>query len=877
MWNAAARSGIEEVLANDAFPALADPPALRVSPTAAGPDPAPSLQAFTIILMTHRYNRSVRAFCLLLLLPASLLAAGHDLSTPIRYASSDLSSGVPTIAANGTHFLTLWTMGPDLYGSLADAGSVTIPPAFTLRAFVNASAVRATAAAGSGYLAVWNQNDVPYLNTLTAAGALDRSVNLDAGKLTDPRIAFNGRRILVVDRTGNFVRPATIVASLYDLTGRVISRYTLPVFGGDSYDVTNAGGQFVVVTAGSSGAHEWVIADDGTLVQTRQIEPPPVNQNLIFYSASVAWKDGHIAVVWMQFQTEVLSLAVIQPDGTVVRSTLPTGGVPPNIGMAVVPVDSGFVVAWNVGGTAVSALRVDLAGALLDANPVHVGNAGLLSAVSSENTIGFSLATYQPFSPATLLVKVDARGFTPGAAGPAAVVPVRQLLPVVTGNVGGFTAAWIERSLRESAVAVARTAHDGEPLDGAALMPAGATASSAAIAHGNAESLIVWSAYPSIVATRVTPFGANLDPSPILIAPNQYSDQLSVAWNGSRYFVIWSTGEQLLGAFVASDGSVTLPKPLGISTVRGNYMSGPDVAWDGHQFIVVFGEVSQSGVTCGPCPEPIPEYIRVLRVSPNGDALDVIPQRIPGHHIRAHVASSGAESLIALDSYDSEVSTVTVHDDDGVLHVDSAIPLFSWPISTVSSDVTWAGSNYIVSWEYLDTLSEPHGGWLAAARLTRSGSRVESLVTPVGSPESISYSHAWGPSIAANDAGETALVIAETRPQSSLTRARLYLVTELGPMPAAPPAPHNAVSLFGGKTARIEWQADDVPGFLIEWSYDFGNTWRTYTVVSGTTRSITLLASIGNLFRIRAFGPGGLSDGPVTSIGSTQRRRAERH
>jgi hypothetical protein len=98
-------------------------------------------------------------------------------------------------------------------------------------------------------------------------------------------------------------------------------------------------------------------------------------------------------------------------------------------------------------------------------------------------------------------------------------------------------------------------------------------------------------------------------------------------------------------------------------------------------------------------------------------------------------------------------------------------------------------------------------------------------------------------------------------------------------MPSPPPAPHNAVSYFGGTTARIDWQSEGGGnGFVLERSVDYGKSWYPdqSTVVSAGTRSITVNASVGNQFRVRAFGPGGLSEGSVTSIGSMARRRAER-
>jgi hypothetical protein len=94
-------------------------------------------------------------------------------------------------------------------------------------------------------------------------------------------------------------------------------------------------------------------------------------------------------------------------------------------------------------------------------------------------------------------------------------------------------------------------------------------------------------------------------------------------------------------------------------------------------------------------------------------------------------------------------------------------------------------------------------------------------------------------------------------------------------LPAPPPAPRNVVSYFAGNAARIDWQQSDTPaGFVLEWSVDFGTTWYLYKNISGDARTTTVIAHVGNLFRIRAIGPGGVSEGTITSVGSSQRRHA---
>jgi hypothetical protein len=260
-----------------------------------------------------------------------------------------------------------------------------------------------------------------------------------------------------------------------------------------------------------------------------------------------------------------------------------------------------------------------------------------------------------------------------------------------------------------------------------------------------------------------------------------------------------------------------------------------------------------------------------MRVSADGDAIDSSPLTISGTRLRAHVASSGAESLIALDGITGQISTIIVHD-EGSLTLDGETPLFRW-YSTISSGVAWDGATYTVGWRYRVSDADPN--WMGMARVTRSGVPFDYRVTPTGRAVFFGNFVAWGPSIAVSETGITAFAISEAEAGSSLARARLYLASELAPMPAPPPAPRNVVSYFGGSTARIDWQQSETPtGFFLERSFDFGASWYLYTTIPGDARTITVNAFIGNLFRVRAFGPGGASEGTITSIGSPQRRHA---
>jgi hypothetical protein len=443
-----------------------------------------------------------------------------------------------------------------------------------------------------------------------------------------------------------------------------------------------------------------------------------------------------------------------------------------------------------------------------------------------------------------------------------------QVRPVVTGNGSGFAVAWVELGLPRNTV-VSQTGADGEPIKDAGHAVDQPSFQSIAIGQSPSDALAVWIADGNVFAKRLLPSG--IPQNTILLTPAKaYPSNVAVVWNGSRYFAVWSTASQLVGAFIAPDGSPTLPHPFfSEPSLAPREPVIPDVAWNGQLFVVVFGELSYPPCVVT-CPAPNPDQFRVMRVSAGGDAIDSSPLVITGRHLRAHVASIGAESLIALDSLGG-VSTIIAHDQSG-LTLDAETPLFRW-FSDVASAVVWDGATYTVGWRYVGA----QASWLGAASVTRSGLPFDYRFTAAGGPLPYGFTLDWGqPSIAVNEAGVMAFAISEA--SSSFARARLYLAPELAPMPVPPPAPRNVVSSFGGTTARIDWQSDDAAtGFAIDAWYAPENSWYVYRTAPGDARTITISTSIGSLFRIRAFGPGGVSEGTITSIGSMQRRRAERH
>lgn len=807
----------------------------------------------------------LRAVLAAFLVPLSLAAAGHDVSA-VRYAPNDFSNA--SVAYDGNRFLTLWPMSFHIYGSLIDPAAAAQAPAFPAVPFVMSS-VQVTAA-GSGYLAIWNQETKPALGTFNADGMLVRRVQLEGDPLLAPRLASNGTNVLVADRSDGVT-----TVSVYDLAGRSVKRFPLPVSNPDSFAVTTSGNDFIVVDAGRSGINEWRLSADGTIVSTLAIEPAPINISQSLYDVAVTAKNGRIAIAWTQRQFTTVSSAVIQPDGSITRYVI-ARGIGPVSGVAILPVDIGFLAAWNeqrtVSQTKVVAALLDDGGVPLAARPADLGDGTFTAAASSGKTIALILHTSTQTT--MLLADVDANGISPRAPALFAITPVRQLLPAVAGNGAGFTTAWMDFSKDSQSAVAGRVTAMGEPLDGTGinLGEIGQPGTSPAIAHGPSGELMVWSANGHLVAARLTPFGTTLDATPIVIAPLSFAAfaTYSVTWNGSRFFVVWTDGtQQLFGAFVGPDGIATQPRGLNIQIPTTTLPTDPDVAWDGRQFLVVYGEFAPV-----PCVEGCiqqADKIRLLRVSADGIAIDTNPVQIPGFHVRAHVASSGAESLIALDT-NQDTSAMIVRDDGGLLQLGPEIPLFQW-VSSFGSDVAWTGSLYVVAWRY--EFLPTRAGWIGVSRISQSGVPFGSLFSPTAGPAE-SGTPLSKVSVAANDAGEAAVVLSEMAPPTYVARARLYLMSEMAPMPAAPEAPRNVVVYRAGPMIVISWQIDGPrDGFFIEASGNSGKNW-VPIAVTGDVRMTTSGLPASYLFRVRTIGPGGLSEPATAAAGSNERRRAAR-
>jgi hypothetical protein len=408
----------------------------------------------------------------------------------------------------------------------------------------------------------------------------------------------------------------------------------------------------------------------------------------------VAQGGGAFLVAWEK-EPACIYVSRVTTDGTlVVGAPLLVNQGPSDTsshGPAVAWNGSSFWVLWSRNGAAagVYGARVSPDGRLLDATPVKIAGVFGRPAVAAEGPR--ALAVWSGDGASAGPVVRGARLGEDGALLDAEPVP---LLDLGTEPAGGAALAW----------------------NGSAYL--------LAAARGGAA--------PEIRAARVGPDGEALDGAGLALgrATVMLADGPTVAWNGSRFVVLWATQEmqegretpRLAGALVGADGQVAAMPGRDWTTSGG----GPALAVNGPDAFAFWAEVSwwtDRGV-------PADLDVQGVRLGREGGAAGKPALISRGTNLQSEpVIASGGDRLLVVwedrreDKANGDVYAARLAPDGKTLDP-VALALGTGPAAQRAPAVTWTGEEFLVAW------NEGARG-LFAARVSAAGEVLDRPPLPV--------------------------------------------------------------------------------------------------------------------------------------------------
>jgi len=676
----------------------------------------------------------------------------------------------PAVGFDGANFLVVWAderSGVGVRGTRVTQNGAVLD----LGGLVVSDSGRYHAGAdiafdGTNYLVVWadhrsNSMDV-FGARLTPGGVL-----LDSGGFLisrapldqlEPAVAFDGTNYLVVwtdERNASYdIYGARVTTNgrVLDTTGiavtRAISLQTHP-------DVAFCDTCFLVVWddwrsdisfdiyAARIGRDGEVLDTGGLLVtaaERTQSRPAVAGTGSGFLAI---WDDSRNGT-WDIYGTPV-SLA-----GTV----LDTAGIPIAAGPygqsapAVAFDGTNVLVGWEderADLTAVFGSRVTPEGVVLDTNALRLSTTPASSAalgygagkylLAWERDVGLYGTDIYGARVTTEGVVMDAIALT-GAASD-------QYYPVTAFNGTNYLVAWQERPWYDEIYAI-RVSPDGRAVDPASSGMRGTIEGRAfpSVASNGSGWLVVWSDYWGVWSARMTAEGHVANPGGFCIAAgDEYGDQLSAAWDGTNYMVVWSVARgsppwQICGARVTPNAVVLDTGGFPVFASLDN-CTRPALAFDGTNYLAVWQQ-SQ---------DDLGDNIIGTRITPGGEVLDpagIVVSAAPSEQRAPQLAWDGSSYMVVWQDRrnGSEMVYAARVTPGGTVLDSSGIPVARSDADWPGPHVAFDGSNYVVAW--LDQRGS--GDDIYCARVGPEGVLLDSgpVVTEEGNQTNIGLAH--GPS-----------------------------------------------------------------------------------------------------------------------------------
>ena len=533
----------------------------------------------------------------------------------ITRAAGNQSS--PAVAFTGKYSVVAWEDGrfggTDVYAARVDlSGTILDPSGIAVSTAAGDQRDPSVASNGTDALVVWADErsgtsfDIRGARVTETGGVLDPSgidIASGAGDQLHPAVAFGGSYLVVWQggAGGSFDIRSAIVRTngTVFLTGLVVSTAA-----GDqtSPAVTFAGTDYLVVWGDQRSGSVDVY---GTRVTTLGSARDPsgiviAGSEVDQVTPAIAYGGGSALVLWTDVgagpsltdiaATRLSTAGTVTSTAGIVVSTAAN----PQSAAAVAFDGTNYFVAWEDRRSPTSsdiyAGRVSPAGVLLDGTGIAVSTA---PGDQRAPAVAFDGSNYlvvwedypTPTSPGLSDVygaRVSKAGAVVGSVFAVSAAAPIERTPAVAFDGNDFLVVWEDgRAGTGGDIYGARVSRAGSLLDpaGRAITTASTSQDHPAVAFDGTNSLVVWeddrSGGSNIYGARVTPGGAILDPSGILINESPGEQRApAVAFDGTNHLVVWIDLPRagLYGTRISPAGDV---QDAGVEIAKG---AGTDVA-----------------------------------------------------------------------------------------------------------------------------------------------------------------------------------------------------------------------------------------------------------------------------------------------------------
>ena len=636
---------------------------------------------------------------LFLLIATSISAQpfGHEFPVTPPGPLLPVRADLPRVASNGKGFAAVWRdyrANGDVYAARFDVHGTNLDPAGIHIA--EGQGWPAIASAGGDYL-IADADPCSSVSVLrfSADGSVGTPhvIATTNGLCTSVELASNGDTYLAVWMLGN--------GALLDRDGNIIAGpFTI--------------GKFIRTIGVASDGHDYMVIGANNAIGF-PVEVVPIsaagavgNPRVLFsaHPPDVAIASNGSRYLAVAIQDNTVHAQLLHPDGTADGAAIDQTVVP---GQLYLP-----RTVWTG-----SSYAVDFIQSTLNGSSFHITTIDPLSRSAKEVSriegpvsgwawhdvvgsngvllIAWSLdgfAVNSAFVPVTgLSVASDLKPT------PLSVAPASQWMPKLVSNGSSSIVMWRESNLSLRGIVVDGEGQlVGEPVI-VAQLPGDAAYQSTFV---GSTFLVTWKSGANLYGRRFTSALQPLDSDPVLLAEKVDAEwqPYAIAAGDNDALLAWASPD-VYATLVHVNSQAMMATPIAVPPLPLNDHA-VSAAWNGTEFLLVWGHARGPEPTQGLFPEP-PDDIDILRVARDGHLIDPSPRTIASAASSVGTttaASNGNDFYAAWDMYASggAYTPGSAVVQGKAIAADGTSPSFTTSLSGSSPSVMRYKSGYLLSW-----------------------------------------------------------------------------------------------------------------------------------------------------------------------------------